>query len=189
MEGKKERDIEDLKLNAEGPAARQGREALRRGRGVRKENQPETMGIPKMECPIPQGCGQTKSAGDFERDGRTKSGFSKYCKECLGRMNGSRRRPVAPLERGVNPASEKIKESGKVNQTITTKLPPTLVDQFKPLPLKIIPSLCIEVDFSQYPFLYEFIKSGQERYLRSPENMIIYAVKRFMDLADCRKGE
>jgi hypothetical protein len=117
--------------------------------------------------------------GQFSPDKKSPDGVRYYCKPCtaaISREYSSKHSRKAGDEQGEGARLEALRPQARRGEREEKK------------PAKI-PSLCIEVNFNQFPYLHEFILSGQERFLRSPENMIIYAVKRFMDLVDCRKGE
>ena len=102
----------------------------------------------------------------------------------LEKLNGGR--AYWEVSEQVSPLERRVKSNRQLNITTGS---PNIIGQSKPLTSIRAPSFCVEVDFSQFPYLHKFIQSGQERFLRSPGNMILYAINRLYDLVDHREVE
>lgn len=146
-----------------------------RGARIRKAQENRKGGKNRIEADV-----EELKKAETERQKRIEQSAGGGGKSGIEQKTSRKKRSAASL------LIEGIPHPGLDFSSIFEPLPPDLpIEQD---PTKLPPSMCYEIDFSQYPFLYEFIQSGQERFLRSPENMILYAVKKFYDLVNCRQG-
>ena len=109
-------------------------------------------------------CGQDKPVGEFSPDKKSKDGRRTYCKPCTSKFASAyQRKKKGPPPQGKPPSPRGIK--------------PAVIKEEKP----ILHDRVVKVDFLDYPHLYDFLLSCPERFLRTKENMVIFAVKTVFD--------
>lgn len=122
--------------------------------------------VVKKHCPK---CGEDKPDTEFSPDKKSKDGKRYYCKACTSAIT----RGYQQKKKGLPPASP---ETELVPKAKLQRRPAVKKEAAAPT----IQPLLVKIDFQEYPQLYEFIMRGPKEFLRTPENMILYAVAALM---------